>query len=134
MTAVTCSEASAPAGSPRAMVADVSTGIASDGASLAKSAINSSVVRGSTVQAETGGVTGPICVGASWARTPVWSIPMREDFGGVFAIDWDGLDSQRRPAPPGDYAIRLKGLLEAESIEKLNYVAHFFHHARAAQS
>lgn len=61
---------------------------------------------------------------------PVRSLPVKQEFGGVFPIDWDGRDDGGRTVPPGVYALRIKGLLDAETIEKLNFVAHFQHYGR----
>jgi hypothetical protein len=62
--------------------------------------------------------------------TPIRSFRYKQDFGGVFQVAWDGLDDQGRPAAAGTYLLRLKGSLEAETIEDLNYTVRFQHYGR----
>jgi hypothetical protein len=60
--------------------------------------------------------------------TPVRSFPIEEEFGGRVQINWDGLDGQGKPVAAGTYVLRLKGTLEGETIEPLNYILHFQHY------
>lgn len=50
-----------------------------------------------------------------------------QEFGGIFPVEWDGLDSQGKQAPPGVYVLRLKGELLAEKIRPLNRSVTFQH-------
>lgn len=67
---------------------------------------------------------------ANGKLTPIRSFPFKEDFGGVFQVGWDGLDDQGKPAAAGTYVLRLKGLLDGETIEDLNYTIRFQHYGR----
>jgi len=63
--------------------------------------------------------------------TPIRSLRhVQEEFGGPVQIEWDGLDDRGKPAGAGVYVMRLKGQLEGESIENLNYTLHFQHYGR----
>jgi hypothetical protein len=61
---------------------------------------------------------------------PIRTFQHREPFGGVFQIEWDGKDDNRNPAPEGVYVLRLKGTVETERIQRLNYTLTFQHHGR----
>lgn len=60
----------------------------------------------------------------------VRSFPHREDFGGIFRIPWNGLDDAGNPVPEGVYVLRLKGTVEAETIERLSFTVSFQHDGR----
>jgi len=59
---------------------------------------------------------------------PIRSFPVEEEFGGPVQLHWDGLDGQGKLAAAGTYVLRLKGTLEGETIEPLNYMLHFQHY------
>lgn len=61
----------------------------------------------------------------------VRSFACGEDFGGVFRVQWDGRDDAGKPVPEGVYVLRLKGTVEAETIDRLNFTVSFQHYGRA---
>ena len=48
-----------------------------------------------------------------------------EAFGGVFTLEWDGRDDRGQKVPGGVYVLHLKGTLEAETIQRLDYAVSF---------
>lgn len=62
--------------------------------------------------------------------TPVRSLRVEEEFGGIFQIDWDGRDDQGKPVATGTYVLRLQGTEEGETLEDLSYTVAFQHYGR----
>jgi hypothetical protein len=60
--------------------------------------------------------------------TPVRSLAVKEEFGGIFPINWDGRDDGGQPVAMGTYVLRLHGTLEGEPIGDLNYTLSFQHY------
>lgn len=61
---------------------------------------------------------------------PVRSFSQTEDFGGTFTVEWDGRDDKGGAVPGGVYVLRLKGRLEAERIQRIDYTVSFQHYDR----
>jgi len=64
-------------------------------------------------------------------RVPVRNLKqISEKFGGIFRVEWDGLDDHGHALPPGVYLLQLEGTLYAETIEDLSYSLSFQHYGR----